>query len=226
MSSSSLWSPQPASVQVLVVLKDGRLAYQRVFMFSHRDASMTSEFVTLHTASGARIQMSPSHYVWGAQALALRHSQRSGASTPWRSRKAAIKGGQDRQRSVMVEATRKRDYDEPESSTGAAQDSVTVSRRQLLDTSRLWLETFGDSQVTAITSTNNEKGGTSSSHRQESCAPDMSPTPIQSIKVSHKRSGSGHQYPTSQCAPFIHRELTPTHPNTGPFMLHTSGDLV
>jgi hypothetical protein len=148
--SPSLLPTEVGFMQVLVVLKGGQLAYQRVFMFSHRDASKTSDFVTLHIASGAHIQLSPSHYIWGALTSPLRHSQIQGTTATWRSRKATNGSGQGRQRGEFAEAVRDEDNGESESSNGAGQDSVTVSRRHLLNTFRIWLEAFGSSQVIAI----------------------------------------------------------------------------
>ena len=137
-------------MQVLVVLKDGRLAYQRIFMFSHRDASKVSDFVTLQSISGAQIQMSPSHYVWGALTSHLRHSQNDAASASWRSLKAAENNGQNRQGSKPGEAVSEHNDADTNSSTSTAADSVTESCWHLLNSGGLWLEAFGDSQVLTI----------------------------------------------------------------------------
>jgi len=132
---ASRLSKNTLPAQVMVVQNNGRLAYQSVFMFSHRDATTVSEFVTLRTVSDGQIQMSPSHYVWAAPTSPLHHSPDGGATAAWRSRKNDDGGAAVVSNSFAV----------------AAANSVTVSRRQMLTASKLWDEAFGRSQVFLLT---------------------------------------------------------------------------
>ena len=111
-----------------MVLKGGRLAYEPVFMFSHRQAARVSEFVTLRTVSGGEIQMSPSHYIWGSQT-----SRVSQGSAPdlWRTHGAEGEGSQD------PEGREAKEID-GQLSDGVMSDvasSVTMSRRHMLSAS-------------------------------------------------------------------------------------------
>jgi hypothetical protein len=124
-------------LQVLVVLKNGKLAYQTVFMFSHRDPVTVSEFVTLRTVSGGRIQMSPSHYVWGAPTSLLHHSQNAAAPL----RRHDAEGNYSQESEV-----RRGQEGEHDQQFGVV-ESVATSRRHLLSTYNLWLDVFEKSQV-------------------------------------------------------------------------------
>lgn len=53
-------------MQVLIMAADGHLAFQEVFMFSHRAPQAVSSFVTLRTGSGREISASAGHYIWSA----------------------------------------------------------------------------------------------------------------------------------------------------------------
>ena len=51
---------------MLTAAANGALAFQEVFMFSHRAPSVTTQFVSLHTAGGHHIAASPGHYLWSS----------------------------------------------------------------------------------------------------------------------------------------------------------------
>ena len=55
-------------VQVLTLGRDGKQAFEEVFMFSHRDFKTVASFISLTTASGASIAATPGHYIWAADA--------------------------------------------------------------------------------------------------------------------------------------------------------------
>ena len=59
---------------------EGKTSYEEVFMFSHRQASARTAFVSLVTSSGAKITASPGHYIYasskaGAAAMQPKRAQ-------------------------------------------------------------------------------------------------------------------------------------------------------
>ena len=64
-------------LQVLTLGREGKQAFEEVFMFSHQDARTRASFVSLTTQGGVQVSATPGHYLWAAQA------QGNASHHPW-----------------------------------------------------------------------------------------------------------------------------------------------
>lgn len=66
-------------MQVLTMSASGETYFEEIFMFSHRDAFVVTNFVTIMTEDSSELTASPGHYIWATNDRSAMHLVKASA---------------------------------------------------------------------------------------------------------------------------------------------------